>query len=73
MAKKVMFPEIELEMEKRGETRQDLAKLLELDVSQISRKLRGEIQWSIGDIEVLIAHYCRDFYELFRKEKEEGK
>lgn len=71
MARKAIFPEIVSEMKKRGETRQDLARLLELDVSQITRKLNGDIQWSFSDIEVMCLHYCKDFYELFRKEKKE--
>ena len=74
MAKKVMYPEIQKEMNRRGETQSDLAKLLGLDVSQISRKLRGEIQWTLGDAEVLCLHYSnRDFWELMRKEKNDEK
>ena len=69
MKKFVLFPEIVAEMERRGETRKDLARLLELDVSQITRKLNGDIQWTIGDIEVMTLHYNKDFWELFRKNK----
>ena len=68
MAKKVKFPEIQNEMDKRGETRKDLARILQLDESQITRKLNGKVQWTFSDIEVLCLHYCKDFYELFRKE-----
>jgi transcriptional regulator with XRE-family HTH domain len=69
-----MFPVIASEMKKRGETQQDLARLLQLDVSQISRKLRGEIDWSIGDAEVMCLHYSnREFLELFRKEVNENE
>ena len=69
-----MYPEIQKEMNRRGETQSDLAKLLGLDVSQISRKLRGEIQWTLGDAEVLCLHYSnRDFWELMRKEKNDEK
>ncbi len=71
MEKFVLFPEIVAEMERRGETRKDLARLLELDVSQITRKLNGDIQWTIGDIEVMTLHYNKDFWELFRKNKKE--
>lgn len=69
----MLFPEIVAEMERRGETRKDLARLLELDVSQITRKLNGDIQWTIGDIEVMTLHYNKDFWELFRKSKKESK
>lgn len=64
-----MFPVIASEMKKRGETQQDLARLLQLNVSQISRKLRGIIDWTIGDAEVMCLHYSnKEFLELFRKE-----
>lgn len=69
MAKFVLFPEIVAEMQKRGETQQDLANLLELDRTQVTRKLNGEVQWSIGDIELMCLHYDKDFYVLFRKNK----
>ncbi len=73
MKKFVLFPEIVAEMERRGESRKDLAKLLELDVSQVTRKLNGDIQWTIGDIEVMTLHYGKDFWELFRKNIKEKR
>ena len=73
MKKFIIFPEIELEMEKRGETQEDLAKILELDRTQVCRKLSGDVQWSIGDIEVMTHHYNKDFWELFRRNKKEDK
>ena len=74
MAKSVMFPVIAAEMKRRGETQKDLARILDLDISQISRKLRGEIQWTIGDVEVICLHYSnKDFLELFRKNTKEEK
>ena len=69
----MLFPEIVAEMERRGETRKDLARLLELDVSQITRKLNGDIQWTIGDIEVMTLHYNKDFWELFKKNIKEKR
>lgn len=71
MAKFVLFPEIAAEMARRGETHEDLAKLLELDRTQVTRKLKGEIEWSIGDIEVMVLHYDSDFHTLFRRNKKE--
>lgn len=74
MEKFVLFPVIVAEMERRGETQSDLARILQLDPSQVSRKLSGDIQWTIGDIEVMTLHYNKDFWELFRKNiKEEEK
>ena len=71
MKKLILFPQIVAEMEKRGETQQDLANILELDRTQVTRKLNGEVQWSIGDIEVMTLHYNKDFWELFRRNKKE--
>lgn len=71
MKKNVLFPQIVEEMEKRGETQQDLARILQLDRTQVTRKLNGEVQWSIGDIEVMTLHYNKDFWELFRRNKKE--
>lgn len=73
MEKFVLFPEIVSEMKRRGETQSDLARILQLDVSQVCRKLKGEVQWTIGDIEVMTLHYNKDFWELFRKNIKEGK
>ena len=71
MKKFTVFPEIELEMRKRGETQKDLSRILGIAVSQVCRRLKGEVQWSIGDIEVLTLHYNKDFWELFRRNKKE--
>ena len=69
-----MYPEIQKEMKRRGETQSDLAKILGLKVSSISRKLRGERQWTLEDAEVMCLHYSnRDFWELMRKEKNDEK
>lgn len=65
---KIIYPEVKKKMELNGEKNKDLAKLLDLDVSQISRKLRGEISWTFGDALILCKHYNTDIYELFRKE-----
>ena len=69
--KSKLFPGLIEEMEKAGETPKDLAELLKLDVSQIYRKLNGEVQWTIGDIEDLTLHYSKDFWELFKRKEEE--
>lgn len=73
MRRFILFPEIEAEMIRRGETQQDLANLLDLDRTQITRKLKGDIQWTIGDVEILTHHYNKDYWELFRKNKKEGE
>ena len=67
--KKSIFPEITKEMANRNETLQDIADLLQKDVSQISRKLTGYIDWSIEEAKILCKHYNMKFEKLFRKEE----
>lgn len=67
--KKSIFPEITKEMANRNETLQDIANLLQKDVSQISRKLTGYIDWSIEEAKILCKHYNMKFEKLFRKEE----
>jgi antitoxin component HigA of HigAB toxin-antitoxin module len=65
-----MFPEIIRKMKEKNETNKDVANVLGLDRSQISRKLRGEVQWTFKDIKLLCKHYNMSFNKLFRKEGE---
>ena len=71
MEKKALFPEVVKEMEKRKETQSDLAKILNLDVSQVCRKLKGEVAWTFGDAMIMTKHYRRGLWELFKKNEEE--
>lgn len=68
--KKIEFPMIVEQMKKHNEKQKDLALLVNLDSSQISRKIAGIVGWSLDEIETLCKHYNIDFYKLFkRKEK----
>lgn len=62
----VKFPGLAAEMAKKGDTNKVLANLLKLSESSISRRLSGEIDWSIGEIETLCDHYSKNYYELFK-------
>lgn len=65
--KKVKYPELAGEMAKHGDTQKTIAKLLELSIPSFSRRLSGEVDWSIGEIETLCKYYKKDYYELFKK------
>jgi transcriptional regulator with XRE-family HTH domain len=65
--KKIKYPELVGEMAKRGDTQESLAKLLGIPHSSISRRLSGEIEWSISEIDKLCEFYGKDYYELFKK------
>ena len=66
--KKVKYPELAGEMAKHGDTQKTIAKLLDLSIPSFSRRLSGEVDWSIGEIETLCKHYKKDYYELFKKD-----
>lgn len=73
MPKYVMYPNLAAEMARRGESTDDLGKLLGLDRSQVYRKLHGQSKWTLGDAEILYEHYKVDIYKLFKKEEKEKK
>lgn len=64
------FPEIVNQMKKRKQTLKDVTELLGLaDISQVSKRLSGNLQWSIGDIEILCKYYNMDFWKLFKRKE----
>ena len=69
--KNTKFPKIVELMKQNGEVLLDLVKLLGYtQKSQVSRRLSGEVEWTIGDIEILCKHYNTDFYDLFRRKED---
>ena len=65
------FPKIVELMQQNGEALQDLVNLLGYtQKSQVSRRLSGKVEWTIGDVEILCRHYNVDFYELFRRKED---
>lgn len=65
-----IFPEVVNQIKKHNETLQDVADILGLNyASQITRRLRGEVEWTIGDVEILCKHYDMDFWELFKRKE----
>ena len=51
------YPGLVSEMARKGDTYSDLGKLLILSDSSISRRMSGDIEWSIGEIEQICKHY----------------
>ena len=65
-----MFPEITKQMKKRGEHLQDMVELLGLtNISQVSKRLSGLVEWTFGDVEILCSHYNMGFWELFKRKE----
>ena len=65
--KKAKYPEIRKELAKKGETLKDLEKVLKLDRSNIGLRIRGEREWTIGEVECLCEYFKKNYYELFKK------
>ena len=74
MRKKVtMFPELAAQMARKGETQDDLARLIGVDRTNISRRLTGQTEWTIGEVEILCNHYNMDFWELFKRKENKNE
>ena len=65
----VKYPGLVAEMAKRGDKQKELSKLLGITNAGISRRLSGETEWSISEIEKVCKHYNKNYYELFKDEK----
>ena len=63
------YPEIVKQMKLHKQNLHDVAVLLEIpNISQVSRRLSGKVEWTLGEVEILCKYYNIDFWELFRKE-----
>jgi len=60
------FPKLEAEMKKHKESQYALARLLKVSQPTVCRKLSGETEWNIGEIDILCEHYKKDYYQLFK-------
>ena len=68
--KNTEYPEIVNQMNLRKEKLKDMVELLGLtQLSQVSRRLSGKIEWTIGEVETLCRHYDMGFWELFRRKE----
>lgn len=68
--KNTIFPEIVKQMKDKNETLEDMTKLLGLtNVSQVSKRLSGSTEWTIGEAEILCNHYNLGMWELFKRKE----
>ena len=61
------YPNLLAEIKRRGETQDDIAKILKVSRVTANKKIVGKCEWSISDIELLCNHYKKDYYELFKQ------
>lgn len=69
--KNTIFPEIVNQMAKRNETLKNIKDLLGLaNISQVSKRLSGKLQWSLQEAEILCKHYNIKFEKLFKRKED---
>lgn len=61
----VIYPKLEAKRAYHGETAHDIATLLGVSDDSARRRLRGEVEFDLSDIEKLMKHYESTFEELF--------
>ena len=66
MKKEIKYPKILTEMENKKESQHTLAKVLGISQPSVGRKLSGEFEWTIGEIEDLCNYFGKDYYQLFK-------
>ena len=67
---KTKYPELVNQMTLRNERLRNLAELLNVNISQISRRLTGETKFTVDEAEILMKHYNLDFETLFKRKEE---
>lgn len=67
MAKKliVVYPELEAKRAYNGHTVKTYAEILDMSEDSVRRRLRGEVEFELGDIKKLMNLYHCSFEELF--------
>lgn len=64
--KEIKYPNLILEIKRRGETQDDLSKLLGIARTTVNFKISGKREWTISEIEAICNHYEKNYYELFK-------
>lgn len=62
---KLLYHGLLAEMARYGDTNQTLAELLGITNSSVGRRISGEVQWSIDEVNTICYYYDKDYYELF--------
>ena len=64
--REIKYPNLLLEIKRRGETQDDLSELLGISRTTVNFKLSGKSDWTISEIEAICEHYDKDYYDLFK-------
>ena len=66
-----IYPELVNQMKLHNETLMDISKLIGLNFrEQTNRRLTGEVEFTIGEVEILCKHYNMDFWKLFKRKED---
>lgn len=64
----VIYPKLEAKRAYCGDTTHDIAAVLGVSDDSVRRRLRGEVEFDLSDIEKLMNHYESTFEELFGRD-----
>lgn len=64
---KPLYPNLCAEMARKGESAEDLAKLLNVAGLTVYNKLNGNTDFKLSEINAICKHYDSDYYTLFVK------
>ena len=67
--KEIKFQNLVAEMARNGETQASISQLLGISKATISLKLKGQRDWTLGEVEQLCEHFGKEPYQLFIKRK----
>ena len=68
--KNTIYPELVNQMKLHNENLMDISKLIGLNFrEQTCRRLTGEVEFTIGEVEILCKHYNMDFWKLFKRKE----
>lgn len=67
MDKAIKYPNLLAEMAKNKDTQKTLAQIINLSQGSISRKLAGEVEWKLEEVNLICEYYKKTYEELFKK------
>ena len=70
---KVKYPALVALMASRGETQESLGEVMHLSKSAISRRLTGEVEWSLGEVKTICTYYGKSYYDIFESQSEDTR
>lgn len=63
--KTVLYPNLEAEIARKGESYTTLGKILGLSPSAVSKRMDGQTRWNADEIAKVCKHFDMTFEELF--------